>query len=261
MRPLLLAVAALASVCYADVQAGLEALSRGDRETALREIRTSAKDGDAEAQFLLGKIFDELEGFERDFTEAMKWYREAAGQKHPAATFAVGVLHELGRGVTADLDEATEWYRRAAELDHKEQRITLVRVRWYPGPEELHLEAPPDSWLPESPTAEEIDRLRDAGLRGRLVMQGYSIDGRGLRSRALIVMHRQVTEPVRLGAPDNASVTLVQRDEAWERLPADAPVLPRSIVIAPQADMPVFTLVSVELFGGASTGGVGFRWR
>ncbi|HWQ52275.1 MAG TPA: tetratricopeptide repeat protein [Bryobacteraceae bacterium] len=261
MRLLLLAVAALAALCYGDVRAGLEALYRGDRDAALREIRASATEGDAEAQFLLGKIYEEMEGFEHDFAEAMRWYREAAGQKHPAATFAIGVLHEFGRGVEPDLDEATAWYRRAADLGHHEQRITTVRVRWYPGPEELHLEPPPDPWLPESPTAEELDRLRDAGLHGRLVMNGYSIDGRGLRSRAVVVMHRQVEEPVRLAAPDNSCVVLVQREDAWERLPGDAPVLPRSIVIAPQPDTPVFTLVSVELFGGGSTGGVGFGWK
>ena len=44
----------------------------------LEETRRSAEQGDAEAQFSLGRMYDEGEGVAEDDAEAVRWYRLAA---------------------------------------------------------------------------------------------------------------------------------------------------------------------------------------
>lgn len=47
-----------AEAAWADYKAGEEAYNRGDYATALREWRQLAEQGDANAQFLLGILYD-----------------------------------------------------------------------------------------------------------------------------------------------------------------------------------------------------------
>ena len=59
-----------------DVAAGTEELV---------ELRRLAEQGDADAQFKLGFMYDNGEGVPEDDTEAVKWFRMAAEQRHPKA--------------------------------------------------------------------------------------------------------------------------------------------------------------------------------
>ena len=44
------------------------------------ELKTRAANGDADAQFNLGKRYYKGEGVTKDFAEAVRWYRKAAEQ-------------------------------------------------------------------------------------------------------------------------------------------------------------------------------------
>jgi TPR repeat protein len=71
--------------------------------------------GDAEAQFRLGKRYYNGDDVEQDYEEAVKWYRKAAEQRYAAAQFCLGVCFANGWGVGQDYTEAVRWYRKAAE--------------------------------------------------------------------------------------------------------------------------------------------------
>jgi TPR repeat protein len=47
--------------------------------------------------------------------EAVKWFRRAADQGDPDAQYNLGLMYEKGRGVSQDDAEALEWYRRAED--------------------------------------------------------------------------------------------------------------------------------------------------
>ena len=64
----------------ADVEAGLQAYKKGDYSTALKELRPLAEHGDAQAQGVLGRMYDFGHGVPQDYKEAVKWYRLAADQ-------------------------------------------------------------------------------------------------------------------------------------------------------------------------------------
>ena len=64
----------------ADFEKGLTAAQKGDFATALREWTPLAKQGDTDAQFNLGIMYDNGQGVPQDDKIAVKWYRLAAEQ-------------------------------------------------------------------------------------------------------------------------------------------------------------------------------------
>ena len=69
--------------------------------------------GDADAQFHLGVMFESGQGVLRSDAEAIKWYREAAEQDDAVAQFNLGVMY--AKGVSPNHAEAALWYRFAAD--------------------------------------------------------------------------------------------------------------------------------------------------
>jgi TPR repeat protein len=86
----------------ADYQKGLTAYESGDYATALREWTPLAKQGNADAQFDLGVMYELGQGVPQDGKTAVKWYRLAAEQGLADAQFNLGVMYAEGRGVPQD---------------------------------------------------------------------------------------------------------------------------------------------------------------
>jgi len=99
----------------ADLQKGLDAAQSGDYATALKEWKPLAEQGDANAQYNLGVMYDNGQGVTRNYKKAVKWYRRAAKQGYMNAQYNLGEMYHKGVGVAQDYKEAVKWYRRAAE--------------------------------------------------------------------------------------------------------------------------------------------------
>ena len=111
---------------WAGFDDGVAAFDRGDYATALREFRTLADQGYAEAQFNVGIIYDYGHGVSPDYAQAMKWYRKAAEQGFDDAQFNLGFMYDYGQGIPAeDYAEAVKWYRKAAEQGNAKAQNSL----------------------------------------------------------------------------------------------------------------------------------------
>jgi len=104
----------LASPALAGFQEGLDTLKSGDYEAAMNEFRPLAEQGDALAQFLLGRMYDLAQGVPQDYQEAGRWFRLAAEQGHASAQFNLGYMHAEGQGVPQDDMVAHMWFSLAA---------------------------------------------------------------------------------------------------------------------------------------------------
>ncbi len=93
------------------------AYHRGDYATAVREWRPLAEQGDADAQFNLGDLYDNGQGVPQDDAKAMKWYRKAAEQGLDVAQAVLGLMYAQGRGVTQDYVQAYMWFKLAVSKD------------------------------------------------------------------------------------------------------------------------------------------------
>ena len=70
------------------------------------ELRVRAEQGDAPAQFMLGRMYANGDGVPQDAAEAVRWYRLAAEQGLAEAQFNLGVMYANGQGVSHKM---TSW--------------------------------------------------------------------------------------------------------------------------------------------------------
>ncbi len=106
----------------ADFEAGWEAYQLGDYATALKEWRSLAELGRADAQYNLGVLYDNGEGVPEDYKEAVRWYRLAADQGYAKAQSNLGLMYEYGEGVAQDDVQAHLWANLAAAQGNEEAR-------------------------------------------------------------------------------------------------------------------------------------------
>ena len=76
----------------ADFQKGMDAAQKGDFATALKEWKPLAEEGNANAQYNLGLMYEDGQGVPQDDKTAMKWYRLAAKQGNSDAQQRYGEL-------------------------------------------------------------------------------------------------------------------------------------------------------------------------
>jgi TPR repeat protein len=106
---------------------GMSAFSHGDGATALRLWQPLAEQGDANAQFELGVMYESGRGVPPDYPAAMKWYLRAADRGHAFAKLSLGAMYENGEGVPQDFVQAHKWYNLAvAGLPASETEIRAV---------------------------------------------------------------------------------------------------------------------------------------
>ncbi len=87
-----------------------------DAATALARVTLAiTKDEDAQAQYIVGVMYDNAFGVSQDNKEAIKWYRLAADQGYAPAQSDLGVAYAQGHGVPKNDVEAVNWYRKAAD--------------------------------------------------------------------------------------------------------------------------------------------------
>ncbi|MEP0728669.1 MAG: tetratricopeptide repeat protein, partial [Parasphingorhabdus sp.] len=87
-----LALALVATPALADVKAGVDAWGRGDFQTAIKEWRGPANNGDADAQFNLAQAYKLGRGVPKDMNQAEKWYKSAADKGHLQANDNYGLV-------------------------------------------------------------------------------------------------------------------------------------------------------------------------
>ena len=110
----------------------MEAYRRGNYVTALSGFGSYAKQGNAWAQFMIGRMYHDGEALPQDDAEAVWWYRLAAEQGHARAQSNLGAMYGTGRGVSQDVVEAMRWYRLAADQGDATGQLNLGFVTAHP---------------------------------------------------------------------------------------------------------------------------------
>ena len=95
------------------------AMIKGTIKELLNEAQKNprlSKELVAEAQYQLGKIYEDANGEEAKPDSARYWYEKAANQGHAEAQYRLGEMYWNGEGMKeANLDSAKYWYERAAD--------------------------------------------------------------------------------------------------------------------------------------------------
>ena len=96
-----------------DMDKGLKAYEKGDHAEAMAQILPLAEQGNVEAQFYIGELYDEDQNSAHDDIAAAKWFKTAADQGLADAQTILGYAHKNGDGVPQDIVLAYMWFNLA----------------------------------------------------------------------------------------------------------------------------------------------------
>ncbi len=104
---------------------GTAAYRHAEWAKAFGLLQPLAEQGNAQAQELLGRLYDRGKGVKQDYRKAFDWYMKAAAQgdsfaqSHVAFFYRAGVLDRPNYGLALD------WYRRAAAQNNRFAQVGL----------------------------------------------------------------------------------------------------------------------------------------
>ena len=116
-------------------QTGRKHSSDKNWDEAVKWYRKAAEQNYAPAQNMLGFCYDAGWGVPHDFFEAVKWYHAAAEQNYAEAQYHLGgccLNGDFLKGVEKDYVKAVMWFRKAAEQNHASAQSALG-YRYYAG--------------------------------------------------------------------------------------------------------------------------------
>jgi len=130
LQLLLLVAFALSSAALfaGDLEKGLAAFNVGDYETSLAECQPLAEEGNAAAQFCVGRLYANGFGVPMDDAKALFYYGAAADQGYPEAQYNLGIMHANGWGVEMNDGEAAVFYREAAVKGYVPAVMSLAEI-------------------------------------------------------------------------------------------------------------------------------------
>jgi len=111
----LMFAASLPSAAWADTARGRQAYEKKNYKRAFTELSAEAARGKSEAMYLLGKMYAQGQGIERNDALAFAWFQKAAAADYAPAQGMLGMFYAQGRGAKRDNTKSIEWARRAAE--------------------------------------------------------------------------------------------------------------------------------------------------
>ncbi|KAF9997435.1 hypothetical protein BGZ79_008868 [Entomortierella chlamydospora] len=86
-----------------------------DYSEIVEKYLAAAKQGNADAQFNMGYMYEMGYGVVVDYSTSMEWYQKAADQGHAYAQCSLGFMHHKGYGVAQSYSKALKWYQKAAD--------------------------------------------------------------------------------------------------------------------------------------------------
>lgn len=98
-------------------------------EQMLHAMTISAQQGDPEAQFVLGNVYQlGVMGVPTNLKKAVSWYKKAANQGYADAQLNLGICYLVGRGVKEDLVEAVRLFLEAEKNGSEEAKEMLKMI-------------------------------------------------------------------------------------------------------------------------------------
>ncbi|MCL2139303.1 MAG: sel1 repeat family protein, partial [Treponema sp.] len=108
-----------------------KAAAQGHEEAKLKiaaeNLLKKAEQGDINAQYELGLLYENGKGVSKDSVKAAEWFGKAAEQGNASAQYELGLLYESGQGVSKDSNKAAELFAKAAAQGNGDAKNAIAR--------------------------------------------------------------------------------------------------------------------------------------
>jgi Sel1 repeat len=101
-----------------------KALSANEIKGALALLQPRAQAGDSRAAFLMADIYINAKE-DQDYALARKWLEISAAQGERDALYQLGSLYDKGLGVERNLEQAVKWFKLAADQRDSQAQLNL----------------------------------------------------------------------------------------------------------------------------------------
>ncbi len=125
---LLTTLLGVSSSIRADFAQGKEAYDLGEYAEAWQELLPLADGGHAEAQIIVGHMYNQGNGVNADLPRAAAYYERAAVRSNARAQALLAFHYSTGRGVELDHERALHWYLQAASQGDAYAQLDLARM-------------------------------------------------------------------------------------------------------------------------------------
>lgn len=117
----------ISNICLAvTLEKAIEAYEFEEYVNAFKWLKPWANDGDPDAQYRLGLLYEKGNGVDLNTRLALKWYRLAAQDGHRAAKRRLENLRKSASNVGGTESVATQWYQDSAEEGDPEAQYNLA---------------------------------------------------------------------------------------------------------------------------------------
>ena len=111
---------------------GFAYYSEGNYQEAIHWFEKATAQGDADAQFMLGFMYNNGEGVTKDHQKALYWYKKSADQGYALAQYNLGWMYDREKGIARDYPKAVYWYEKATTQGYAAAQYNLA-VMYYNG--------------------------------------------------------------------------------------------------------------------------------
>lgn len=101
----------------------------GNYSVAANKALLRAERGNAQAQAILGFVYEHGRGVPQNYAAAVRWYMSAAEQGYPTAQYLLGLMYDKGLGVMKNDVLAYKWFNLAAAYAQPGAREHYQRIR------------------------------------------------------------------------------------------------------------------------------------
>ncbi|MFN0314256.1 MAG: tetratricopeptide repeat protein [Burkholderiales bacterium] len=101
-----------------------KALSTNDIKGALAILQPRAQAGDSRAAFLMADVYLNAKE-DQDYALARKWLEISAAQGERDALYQMGSMYDKGLGVDRNLEQAVKWFQLAADQRDSQAQLNL----------------------------------------------------------------------------------------------------------------------------------------